>query len=151
MWKEDASYHILPPSCTQSKEVQRILCKIFPVWISFQFRSFFKHTSCWVERVKGKKCESKWTYIIVSKIEAKSVKCVLEIDLDIQQYLAAWKELKLLLQLRPKSPIDHTMGHLLFQWKARRIVDLLADWKVVKKGRSKGAFPCHFTNRWTNI
>ncbi len=50
-----------------------------------------------------------------------------EIDSDIHQYLVAWKDLKLALQLRPVSPIDHTMGHHLLQWKARRIVDLLAD------------------------
>ena len=72
-----------------------------------------------------------------------------EIDRDICQYLAAWKELKNLLQLRPKSPIDHTMGHLLLQWKARCITDLLADWKVLKKGGSISTFSLHFSNRWS--
>lgn len=73
-----------------------------------------------------------------------------EIDRNICQYLVAWKELKSYLQLRPKSPIDYTMGHHLLQWKARRITDLLVDWKIAKKGRSTGAFIAHFANRWTN-
>lgn len=73
-----------------------------------------------------------------------------EISRDICQYLVAWKELNSQLQLRPKSPIDYTMGHHLLQWKARRITDLLVDWKMAKKGRSTGAFVTHFTNRWSN-
>lgn len=72
-----------------------------------------------------------------------------EIDCDVHRYLAAWNTLRLALQLRPESPIDHTMGHHLLQWKARRIVDLLNDWKVVKKGRSQSTFSLHFSNRWS--
>lgn len=71
------------------------------------------------------------------------------IDRDIQANLRAWKELSLMLQMRPDSPVDHTMGHHLLQWKARHIVDLLADWKVLKKGRVNRPFNTHFINRWS--
>ena len=72
-----------------------------------------------------------------------------EIDRDIQANLKAWKELNSMLQIRPASPVDHAMGHHLLQWKARRLVDLLEDWKVVKKGRSNRAFYLHFARRWS--
>ncbi|KAF8170554.1 hypothetical protein BJ912DRAFT_933217 [Pholiota molesta] len=71
-----------------------------------------------------------------------------EIGRDINTYLTSWNELRNILKTMPYSDIDHTMGEHLKHWKARRVVDLLQDWKVVKKGRANGAFECHYANRW---
>ena len=75
-----------------------------------------------------------------------------EIDRDINTYLTSWNELDAILRA-PSSDqmahIDLIMGKHLLQWKARRVVDLLADWKAAKKGRSKQAFKVLFSNRWS--
>lgn len=106
-----------------------------------------------VDRIHGRRLREQYHYEVRRLERYRSRlnddEILAEIDHDICQYFATWMELKVFLQLRPKSPIDHTMGHLLLQWKARRITDLLADWKVAKKGCSKGAFMTHFTDRWS--
>lgn len=72
-----------------------------------------------------------------------------EIDRDINTYLTSWHELRRILKTLPSnSHMDRTMGESLMQWKARRVVDLLEDWKVVKKGRADSQFICHFNTRW---
>lgn len=71
-----------------------------------------------------------------------------EIDRNIHTYLTSWHELKNILKTLPPSDVDHTMGKHLMQWKARRVVDLLEDWKMVKKGCVNDSFTCLFTTRW---
>jgi hypothetical protein len=71
-----------------------------------------------------------------------------EIHSEITKLVSEWLELNKLLKTTNLTDIDSTMGRSLLEWKARRVVDLIADWKAVKKGRDGDDFIILYTNRW---
>lgn len=104
-----------------------------------------------VEQVHGRRLREQYQHEVrrLRHYEISSDTQILEeIDRDINTYLTTWNELKRILRTLPPSHINHTMGEHLLQWKARRIVDLLEDWRVVKQGRVNHNFTCLFNTRW---
>jgi hypothetical protein len=104
-----------------------------------------------VEQVHGRRLREQYQHEVrcLRCYEISSDTQILEeIDRDINTYLTTWNELKHILRTLPPSHINHTMGEHLLQWKARRIVDLLEDWRVVKQGRVNHNFTCLFHTCW---
>ena len=75
--------------------------------------------------------------VFLQEIHAKITKCVLE-----------WSELNKLLKTAGFGDVNCKMGRSLLKWKAHHVMDLLADWKAVKKGQDSDQFIFLFTNHW---
>jgi hypothetical protein len=95
-------------------------------------------------------------YRIQQQFEAKRLRrfdkmtddeMLIEISDHIKANLAEWARLQELNKTL-SSHIDQVMGNHLGQWKARLVIDLLEDWRAVKKGRKNDAFYVLFANRW---
>ncbi|KAF8170967.1 hypothetical protein BJ912DRAFT_933030 [Pholiota molesta] len=104
-----------------------------------------------IDRVHGRRLREQYQYEAcrLQRYEKSTDTQILqEIDRDIHTYLTSWEELKHILDGTNLSHVDRKMGEHQMQWKARRVVDLLEDWKAVKKGRVDYAFTCLYTARW---
>ena len=75
--------------------------------------------------------------VFLQEIHAEITKCMLE-----------WSELNKLLKTAGFSDVDCKMGRSLLEWKACHVMDLLANWKAVKKGQDSDKFIILYTNRW---
>lgn len=81
------------------------------------------------------------------KIMSESV-FLQEIHAEITKWVQEWSELNKLLKTSNLLNVDLRMGKGLLEWKARRVMDLLADWKAAKKGRDSNKFITLYTDRW---
>lgn len=73
--------------------------------------------------------------------------CLEEIARDIDSLIAEWKILRALITGFSEATVDHTVGALHMQWKARRVVNLLEDWKAFKKSGIDGFLEV-YCERW---
>ena len=71
-----------------------------------------------------------------------------EIHAEISKYILEWTTLNKLLKTTILAHVDSAMGRTLLEWKARRVMDLLGDWKAVKKGQDSDEFIILYSNRW---
>jgi len=69
-----------------------------------------------------------------------------EIHGDLVDHLTQCKDLRKLLNQFEALSTDHIMGTHLLQWKARRVVDLVVDWKALKHDQFK--FVTVYGDRW---
>jgi len=69
-----------------------------------------------------------------------------EVHTDLLHYLMQCRELKDTLKSLKAPGIDYTLGAHLLQWKARRVVSLVEDWKGLKQGNYK--FLTVYSDRW---
>jgi len=65
---------------------------------------------------------------------------------NLLETLADAKELKTVVKRFKSSKIDFVMGSHLLQWKARRIISLVKDWKALKAGNDR--FIIEYTEQW---
>lgn len=104
-----------------------------------------------VERLHGRQFSYHKAYEAdrISKIQLSD--CVNDnlklIDKDIGTLLAEWNILRSLLKSFPRGTVDHTIGHVHMQWKSRRVLALLDDWKALKKEGTDGIMTLYCT-RW---
>lgn len=70
-----------------------------------------------------------------------------DVDREINTNLLEWKILCSILKTFRDDSIDYAVGHLHMQWKARRVMALLEDWKALKKDGIDG-FMVLYCNRW---
>ena len=71
-----------------------------------------------------------------------------EIHAEITKWVQEWSELNKLLKTSNLLNVDLRMGKGLLEWKARRVMDLLVDWKAAKKGQDSNKFITLYTDRW---
>ncbi|KDR84202.1 hypothetical protein GALMADRAFT_133554 [Galerina marginata CBS 339.88] len=72
-----------------------------------------------------------------------------EIHTNVLKVLEEWQELGTLLKGCRSSQLDTTMGNHLLQWKARRLVALVEDWKALKQGKDGDKFLSLYLARWS--
>lgn len=104
-----------------------------------------------IERLHGRQYRYQKHQEITRISRFRSAECIndtfQEIAQDINSLFAEWKILRALLKTFPEESLDHTVGHLHMQWKSRRVLDLLEDWKALKKDGIDG-FMTVYCNRW---
>ena len=71
-----------------------------------------------------------------------------EIHTEIMKWVQNWSELNKLLKTASLAHVDLRMGRSLLEWKVHCVMDLLADWKAVKRGQDSNQFMTLYTNCW---
>jgi hypothetical protein len=107
--------------------------------------------SGFLELVQGRRLRAQYQYeerwLVRYKTTSEPV-FQQEIHAEITKWVLEWSELNKLLKTPSLTDVDCKMGRSLLEWKAHRVMDLLADWKAVKKGRDSDQFIILYSNRW---
>ena len=104
-----------------------------------------------LELIQGRRLHAQYQYEELRLVRYKTMSepvFLQEIHAEITKWVLEWSELNKLLKTTAFSDVDCKMGRSLLEWKARRVMDLLADWKAAKKGRNGDQFIILYSNRW---
>ena len=107
--------------------------------------------SGFLELIQGQRFRAQYQYEELQLVHYKTTSepvFLQEIHAEITKWVLEWLELKSLLKTASLAGVDLKMGRSLLEWKACRVMDFLADWKAVKKGRDSDQFMILYTNRW---
>jgi len=125
-------------------------------WDNFPpYHSSSLSTACgmpgFLELIQGRRLHAQYQYEELRLVRYKTMSepvFLQEIHAEITKWVLEWSELNKLLKTTAFSDVDCKMGRSLLEWKARRVMDLLADWKAAKKGRNGDQFIILYSNRW---
>jgi len=107
--------------------------------------------SGFLQLIQGRRRHAQYQYEELRLVRYRNMSNLVflqEIHSEITKLVLEWSKLNKLLKATNLTDFDSTMGRSLLEWKARRVMDLIADWKAVKKGCDGNNFVILYTNHW---
>ncbi|KIM37572.1 hypothetical protein M413DRAFT_30770 [Hebeloma cylindrosporum] len=92
--------------------------------------------SGFLELIQGRRLRAQYQYEELRLVRYKTASeqvFLQEINAEIAKWVLEWSELNKLLKTARFVDVDCKLGRSLLDWKARRVMDLLADWKAFSK------------------